>query len=175
MSIEDKFKTVEDFNRAIDFARNAKAQAVYETLLSIKDLKFEKGDILIKQELEWDDDFTVQSWVTEKFSKTNCAPRKYEIIFVDEVGLPYVSKISMNSKYCGDIRCVAGYDLGYTRFCYDPDFLDHQILAEEDENFDPQQIYKEKRDEHFKTRPKRKTKQTKVLDEHSGRSVTTVS
>ena len=151
------YKRAFSMDKEIQDARNRGAQQVYETLMYIKEVgNFEENDILIKKD-GWHDwsDGGKKVWNIEKFSSSNDAPRKYKVVHIDEAGLPYVMKVSMKGELCGDMKCIAGYDLECTKFEYDPDFLDHQILAEEDEKFDPQEVYKEKRDEYFKTRPKR--------------------
>lgn len=176
-SIRDKYETDEAFEEAIYMSRNRKADKVHDTLEVMQHIHFQVGDVLIKKEKHLGDDDELV-WTTEPFSSVNSAPRKYEVVHVDKVGLPYVSKISMKGAYCGDIKCMAGFDFDWQKFEYDQDFLDHQILAEEDEKFDPQEVYKEKRDEYFKTRPKRKrtkANEAEVLDGDSGSSVSTVS
>lgn len=153
--MRELYKTDKEFTTAVSNATNRQAEQIIHTLHQIKDVgNFEEGDILIREERK-----TGDTWVTEKFSKVNSAPRKYKVLYVDEVGAPYVSKISMKGDLCGDIKCVYGYDMYWYRFRHDPDFLDHQILAEEDDKFDPQEVYKEKRSEYFKTQPKRRKTQ----------------
>lgn len=156
----------EQFNEDIDleprYARNRGADQVYDTLKYIQNVgNFQENDILIKQTRGYCEHAEDYRWFTEEFSSSNSAPRKYKVVHVDDVGLPYIMKVSMKGELCGDMKCIAGYDLNYTKFEYDPDFIDHQILADEGEDFDPQEVYKEKRDEYFKTRPKakRETKQ----------------
>ena len=178
--MEGLYKDKLEFEAAIKEARNTSASEIFDTLTLIKDLNFQEGDILIKYEARFDyntpskDDKT---WSVESFSAINSAPRKYQVIHVDEVGLHYITKISMSGDYCGDIKCIAGFNCKLVKFDYDPDFLDHLILAEKDDIFDPQEIYKEKRDEHYQTKPrvKRKIKQDKILDGNSGGSVPEVS
>ena len=172
--IFEECKTEHDIEKIEGISRNRDADSVYNTLMYIKEVgDFQVGDVLIKYDNRYNYDLGDYEWKIEKFSKKNDAPRKYKVVHRDAAGLPYVMKISMKGEYCGDLKCIAGYDLSYTKFEYDPDFIDHQILADEDDNFDPQAVYKEKRDEYFKTRP-RKAKQAKVLDGHSGSSVTSV-
>jgi hypothetical protein len=73
-------------------------------------------------------------------------------VHVDEAtGLPFVQKVLFNGEMSGEAKCLAGFDLDSTKFVADPDFIDHHLLAEEEDTFDPLQIYKEKR-------VKRKTK-----------------
>lgn len=160
-------------------ARNRKADEVHEVLGRIKDLTFEEGDFLVRQDYcrHRDDNWNIisEGWETEKFSHVNDSPRKYKVVYVDEVGLPYIQKVLMKGGLNGEAKCLAGFDLSHTKFIHDPDFVDHTIFNEEDDRFDPQDLYKEKRDEHFKTRPKRKAKQAEVLDGDSDSSVREIS
>lgn len=170
----------DELNDALEYARNRRAEDVYNALMVIKDYHFQLGDILIKNSLHNyynDNDEYVSKWEIEPFSKRNKAPRKYKVVHIDDVGLHYIQKIRMQGDLCGELICLAAFDSDYDKFEYDPDFLDHQILAEEEESYDPQELYREKRDEHFKLRPKtkRKTKQAETPDGNSGSSVSTVS
>ena len=143
----------ETLKNEIYYSRNSKADTVHDTLIYMRDLgKFNEGDILIKKEgyYDWKTDENI--WSTESFSRSNEAPRKYMVVHVDEVNLPYVMKIGMKGDLCGNMTCIAGHDINTVRYEYDPDFIDHQILADEEDAFDPQEIYREKRDEYFKTR-----------------------
>lgn len=147
------------FEDKIDGARNGLAERVYRSLKQMQEYNFIEGDILIHKTLDWTG--VDVEWVTEKFSGITQAPRKYKVVHVDDVGLPYVQRIGMKGGVIGDIKCLAGYDDSSDVFIHDPDFIDHQIIADDDDTFDPQEVYKENRDEYFKTkyRGKRKTKQ----------------
>lgn len=126
-------------------SRNRKAEEIYDVLVRFKDITFEEGDFLLRHDLEYNYETYEYFWVIEKFSEVNQSYRKYKVVYVDEVGLPYVKKVLFNGDLCGEAKCLAGYDLDRTKFLPDPDFMDHHLLAEEDEEFDPLQVYKEKR------------------------------
>ena len=155
----------EDLKELIEEARNGRARDIFYALEAIKDFHFEENDILVHMSCEngWGTKDKDKNWEVEAFSKANVAPRKYRVVHTDEVGLPYVQKVSMKGELCGDVKCMASYDSDYHKFEHDPDFVDHQILADEGDVFDPQEVYKEKRDEYFQLKPKAKRK-TKQVD-----------
>lgn len=133
-------------------ARNHKAEEVYDVLKRFKEISFEEGDFLLRYDHTWDDNVNEYKWRIERFSEKNDSPRKYKVVYVDEVGIPYIQKVLFNGDMSGDARCLAGYDLDNTVFKLDPDFADHNILMEEEDIFDPLEVYKEKRSEYFKTK-----------------------
>ena len=151
-SLKERFEDAQRLKNELSMARNCKAENIYETLKIMKDITFSLGDILIRKDRVWNDseeDYT--AWYTERFSDANDSHRKYEVVHVDEVGLCYVQKIGMKGGNVGDVKCIAGFDNAWVKFEHDPDFIDHHILCDEDDEFDPLEIYKEKRSEYFKT------------------------
>lgn len=157
--MRELYETDLDFEAAVNNATNRHATEIINMLHRLRKYgQFQEGDILIKEEnvgYRNKNGEYKREWRVEKFSRVNSAPRKYKVIYVNEVGAPYISKISMKGDLCGDIKCMYGYSTDHHRFKHDPDFLDHQILAEEDEKFDPQEVYKEKRSEYFKTKSRK--------------------
>jgi hypothetical protein len=151
MSLWRDTLTPEEILKATEKARtNKKAIEVHETLKRFKDISFEEGDFLIRYDARWDWDSDTEDhkiWEIERFSDTNDAYRKYKVVHVDEVGLPYVQKVLFNGNMSGEAKCLAGYDLDWTMFKYDPDFSDHHLLMEEGDHFDPLELYKEKKSE----------------------------
>lgn len=157
MSLWRDTKTQEEIEDASFSARNKKAEEVFEVLKRFKDITFEEGDYLLRYDAEWDWDLPdgeEKVWKIELFSETNKSPRKYKVVYVDEAGLPYVQKVLFNGEMSGSATCLAGFDLDWTTFKPDPDFMDHHLLMEEEDIFDPLQVYKEKRNERFKTKVK---------------------
>jgi hypothetical protein len=157
MSLWRETLSEEEITEATSRARtNKKAIEVYETLKRFKDISFEEGDFLLRYDAQynWDSDLEdKKTWKIERFSDTNDSYRKYKVVHVDEVGLPYVQKVLFNGNMSGEAKCLAGYDLDWTKFLPDPDFLDHHLLMEEEDVFDPLNAYKERKGDR-----KRKTK-----------------
>lgn len=138
-------------------AMNNKAREVYEVLKEFNNIKFEEGDYLLRYDgtWDWEVDENKIKWELEKFSEKNDSPRKYKVVHVDEdTGLAFIQKLLFNGELSGEAKCIAGYDLKWVKFLPDPDFIDHHLLAEEDENFDPLEVYKGKRRDHFKSKTK---------------------
>ena len=141
------------------YAMNRKAEEIYDVLKKFKDIQFEEGDFLLKYDYEHIKNATTGDWelvwVMEKFSDLNDSPRKYKVVHVDkDTGLPFVQKVLFNGDMSGEARCIAGYDLDYVKFLPDPDYIDHHLLAEEEEEFDPLNAWKEKRSERKYTKAK---------------------
>lgn len=149
MSLWRDTKSANEIEVSAEDARtNKKAIEVYETLKRFLEIQFEEGDFLLRYDAEYDwekDDGEEKTWVVEKFSEVNPVPRKYKVVYVDDVGLPYIQKVLFNGNLCGEAKCLAGYDLDHTKFLPDPDFLDHHLLKEEEDAFDPLEVYKEAR------------------------------
>lgn len=144
----------EELQNTALFARNKKAEEVFNVLKKIKDITFEEGDYLLRYNAEWDFDSDTddKKWKLELFSDTNTSPRKYKVVYVDEVGLPYIQKVLFNGGMSGSAVCLAGFDLDWVKFVHDPDFVDHHLLADESDQFDPLDVYREKRRERKKTK-----------------------
>ena len=147
MSLWRKTLSAEKIEKKASKARtNKKAIEVYETLKRFKDISFEEGDYLLRYDviIDYGSDLEDKKiWKIERFSEANDSYRKYKVVYVDEVGLPYVQKILFNGNVSGEAKCLAGYDLDWTIFKMDPDFLDHHLLMEEEDVFDPLNTYKE--------------------------------
>lgn len=136
-------------------ARNKKAEEVYDILKRFQDISFEEGDFLLRYDASWDWDMPEgeeRVWKVEQFSDINKSPRKYKVVYIDEAGLPYVQKVLFNGEMSGSATCLAGFDLDHVKFVPDPDFMDHHLLAEEEDVFDPLTIYKEKKRERSKVK-----------------------
>ena len=137
-----------ELEEVMESAMNKKAMEVFDVLKRFSDIKFEEGDFLLRYDCMYNrvDGEWKQNWEVEKFSETNDSPRKYKVVHVDKAtGLPFVQKVLFNGEMSGEAKCLAGYDLDSTKFLPDPDFIDHHLLAEEEDQFDPLQVYKEKR------------------------------
>ena len=150
MSLWRDTMSAEEIIKIREASRNKKAEEVYEVLKRFLDITFEEGDYLLRYNAEWDwksDEEDKKKWKVELFSEKNQTPRKYKVVYVDEVGLPYVQKVLFNGEMSGSAICLAGFDLDWTMFKPDPDFVDHHLLMEEEDVFDPLQVYKEKRSE----------------------------
>lgn len=131
----------------LERSRKARGDWVYNYIKHLQSKSFNIGDILIRKlspmfqpPYKGGTDF-----ITEKFSNINDTPRKYEVVAKDDVGIPYIMKLGAKGDKIGDLICLADIDTNWNTFEYDPEFIDHQILADEDEEFDPQETYWEKR------------------------------
>lgn len=131
----------------LNLARTHRANIIYDALQEMKGMRYNVGDFLIKKISAWDSDLYEKDssydghWKIETFSETNPAPRKYKVVAIDDVGIPYIQKVLFNGKLQGEVTCILNADPDYIKYELDPDFADHFILSD-DENFDPLDSYK---------------------------------
>lgn len=139
----------------LNLARTHRANIIYDALQEMKGMRYNVGDFLIRKNCVWDSDRHDKDssygghWETEAFSETNPAPRKYKVVAIDDVGMPYIQKVLFNGKLQGEIICALNSEPSYIRYELDPDFADHFILSD-DENFDPLDSYKVNKNEKTK-------------------------
>lgn len=113
----------------------------HPTAIIIKEYKnwgFTVGDILIKKEK-----FADGSQVVVEVSPTCNVPKKYQVVHLDELGLPWIKQLSVRSGLGKRIYCLASFDTGRYTFCVDPMQLDCIILGAK---YDPRREYRNMRD-----------------------------
>lgn len=115
------------------------------TLKYLRNLSFYKfsiGDVLIREEKTYSYKTNETSWETKI---AGCdLPYKYVYVFENELGVGYIRRLSVNGrKFVEKPICVTEFDPDQTRFSLDPEYADHMLLANEDEEFDAKSRYNE--------------------------------
>ena len=122
--------------------RNEKYDQIISFLRHKDDLKFKIGDILIKQHNYTYDE---KGWQTETISSVSSAPRKYIYAYENDIGIGYIKPFLASGELGADITCMTNFSRGEVRFQLDPDYVEHMILADKDEEFDLGAVYARKK------------------------------
>jgi hypothetical protein len=121
--------------------RDLQNDRVLKHLKNLSFYKFTIGDVLICEEKHRKYDGTKDfEWKTKL---ANCdLPYKYVYVFENELGIGYIHRLSINGrKFVERSICVTEFDPDQTRFILDPEYADHMLLADENENFDAKSRY----------------------------------
>ncbi len=118
---------------------NMTGAAVMKWLLYCEQHKFSVGDYLIKKVKN----HQYNRWDIEIFSgKSNDVYRKYKVLRIDDVGIPYITKIRYDGKPSQRIFPLCNVDLEYEHYELDPEYETYLLLGKENE-YDPQGKWKE--------------------------------
>lgn len=132
--------TQEDYKViAYDLANN-------RTLKHLRNLLFYKftiGDIIVREDKhkKFDGSGTFE-WKT-KLADCGIA-YKYVYVFENELGVGYIRRLSVTGRTLVDRPiCVTEFDPDVTRFTLDPEYADHMLLSNENDEFDAKSRYNE--------------------------------
>jgi len=103
-------------------------------LAFLRDHVFKVGDVLIKKKKYWDDKINGFIWKIPKV-QVRGSMRKFIIVHVDSVGIPYIKKLSVKGHLLEGIKSLADVDFRTEIYEKDPDYAEAIILGKED--FDP--------------------------------------
>lgn len=100
--------------------------------------QFEVGDVLIKMinQNYWDED-EKRTYKPEMVSEKSRCNRKYQCVYVDELGVPWLKVIKINGELGDNLICAADQDPSFSFWAADPDYAEHLILAADGQEFNP--------------------------------------
>lgn len=107
-------------------------------LSEMKHWKFSVGDVLVRFTKE---DGGAQS--IDMVSETCQVPKKYRVVIVDDLGVPWVKQLSVRGGMGNRLYCLATMDTGRYHFQVDPEQLEAILLGYK---YDPRVEYKQMRD-----------------------------
>ena len=137
------YMTEEEIVAAARASRNGNADIIFRALTALKNKNFKEGDFLIRINAKWDwDSDNNKKWQIEPFSESNATPRKYKIVYVDEFGIPFLRRVLFNGLLANEMFCMTNFDLDWVEFLIDPDSIDHILLSDDDDVFDPLLAYR---------------------------------
>ena len=138
-------------------AYTQKCNPIYNYLIKYEGVEFSVGDILIK----WTTDYNGHKTMEQVGSYT-ATPRKYMVVHVDKLGIPYVKKIKADGELGIQLNCVAKF--GEDTFQHDPDFVDYCLLRDDGKEYDPNEGLGELRERKKKIRKKNKKLRLNMKD-----------
>src|SRR5206468_3542273 len=94
-------------------------------------------DVLIRQQYRYGPHNSRQ-WVTDCVSAHSKAPKKFVYVYENELGIGYVKQLKADgSGFTSYMCCMANIDPAYTRFTIDPEYADHLLLSDGEQEFTP--------------------------------------
>jgi hypothetical protein len=114
--------------------RDLKGSPVMRYLRNQEALKFNVGDIVVKQTGYQKDAAGNQIWKTD--TTPIGAPKKFMYVFENELGVGYIKQLKADGTgFTSFLQCVANFDCEYTRLALDPDFVDHMLIGDSGDQF----------------------------------------
>jgi len=127
----DEMKEVEQF---------AREHPVGKILSEMKHWKFAVGDVLVRFIREPEGGTSI-----DVVSETCPVPKKYRVMLVDELGIPWVKQLSVRGGLGNKLYCIANADASKYHYQVDPEQLEAIILGYK---YDPRVEYKRMRENH---------------------------
>lgn len=124
-----KAKDAEDIKK---FAENS---PLAHTIKQYKNWKFSVGDVLIRKSIRTND--------IDRVSETCPVPRKFRVIHIDELGIPWVKQLSVRGGLGNKLYNLMTYVQNFI-WEVDPEQIDALILGYK---YDPRAEYRRMRDE----------------------------
>jgi hypothetical protein len=126
----EELKCVENF---------AKEHPMGRLLSEMKTWGFQVGDVLIRQIKEADGSVSV-----DVLAGTDSVPKKYKVVFIDGLGVPWIKQLSVRGGLGNKLYCLA--DMVNTKYSYkvDPEQLEAMLLGYK---YDPRIEYKRMRND----------------------------
>jgi hypothetical protein len=124
----DEMKEVEHF---------AREHPLGKVLTEMKHWKFAVGDVLVR--------FVKEEGGTsvDLVSEVCQVPKKYRVVLVDELGIPWVKQLSVRGGMGNKLYCLASVDAGRYHYQVDPEQLEAILLGY---RYDPRCEYRKMRE-----------------------------
>ena len=100
---------------------------------------FEIGDVLIRHNTNYVGDTAV-----ELVSPSCQIPKKYRVVHIDELKVPWVKQVSVRGGLGNKLYCLLNYNQSNIQWSVDPEQIDSQLLGRK---YDPRAEYKRMRTE----------------------------
>ncbi len=95
---------------------------------------FKVGDVLIRKRKSGYGD--TSTWKVETISDRSPVPKKFIYVHENDLGVGYIKQIKSNGKeLCDNIQCLDDLDFTWTTYEVDPDYIDHIVLTDGDQDF----------------------------------------
>ncbi len=120
--------------------RELETNKVRHWFLNRENIKFEVGDVLIKNIKQYSSPGEPEKWGVENINSDNKMAQRYVYIYEDENGIGFIKQLRVANGTLGkDIWCMTDFDFSSTRFEVDPEYAEHVLL---DADFDIKKIHK---------------------------------
>lgn len=140
-----KYEVTQEDRDTMD--RDMKSDRVLKHLKNLSFYKFTIGDVLIREDkyTRYNANGVGNHAYEWRVKLAECdLPYKYVYTFENELGIGYIRRLSINGrKYVERPICVTEFDPDLTRFSLDPEYADHMLLSNENEEFDAKSRYNE--------------------------------
>lgn len=119
--------------RTVEYFQHYNQVAKY--LRRVKNTKFSVGDILVKYRRSWSGEKTI--YEPEHLSNKLQIPKKFKVIYIDDLDIVYVRQIKKNGKLGVALIPTITNDMDYEFFDADPDYAEHILFNGSDEGYNP--------------------------------------
>jgi hypothetical protein len=127
-----KTKDIEDIKKFL--TQSPQAKVVREFL----SWKFNVDDVLIRYSVDYEGNKTI-----DKVSEACPVSKKFRVLYIDELGIPWVKQLSVRGGLGNKLYCLMNYANNYT-WEIDPEQIDAVLLGYK---YDPRAEYKNMRNQ----------------------------
>lgn len=108
-------------------------------LTQFKSWGFQIGDVLVRYVISPDGSQSV-----DMLGDNTAVPKKYKVVFIDDIGVPWIKQLSVRGGLGSKLYCLATIDVHRFTYKVDPEQLDAALLGYK---YDARVEYKKMRDE----------------------------
>ena len=112
-------------DEVIEISRFAKEHPTGRLLSEMREWKFEVGDVLIRHVRNTDDGSTSVDMVSDACQ----VPKKYRVVHIDALGIPWVKQLSVRGGLGSRMYCIATVDPGRYHYTVDPEQVEAALLG----------------------------------------------
>lgn len=121
-----------------DVERFAKDHPTGRLLSQMKSWGFSIGDVLVRTKVNHDGVPEVDT-----VNGIDDVPKKYKVVYIDDIGVPWIKQISVRGGLGSKMYCLALMDINVYSYKIDPEQLEAMLL---NYRYDPRIEYKKMRD-----------------------------
>lgn len=116
-----------------------KTSPVAQLIREYRNWKFAVGDVLVKHNKTYDEGYEL-----ETVSSVCPIPRKFKVVHIDELNIPWVKQVSVRGGLGNKLYCVLNYHHPRVKWEVDPEQVEAILLGFK---YDPRAEYKRMRTE----------------------------
>lgn len=125
-------------NDLIEIQEFADNHPIGKILSEMRNWHFSVGDVLVRTKRMPDG-----AWIQDHVSETCPVPKKFRVIHIDELGIPWIRQLSVRGGMGTALTCLVNSNVELFKYKVDPEQLDSILLGIK---YDPRSEYRRMRD-----------------------------